>query len=232
MRVHPKRSNFILDCLPSREWNAIKADLKPVELSAGSLLFQPDRVAGFMYFPCNAVISFLGDTGEGGNVEVWSVGNEGLAGVSALLGGTKPFHGVVQVPGTAMMGKTANLRRHFQRRGAFHDALLRYYDYLLMQIAYVGVCNNSHSVEQRLGRWLLMIGDRAGTNRLKFTQDAIAGILGTRRATISVAAAALQSQGLISYLPGAITIESRKRLEKAACGCYGLIQYRKGNGGL
>jgi CRP-like cAMP-binding protein len=72
-----------------------------------------------------------------------------------------------------------------------------------------------------------MIGDRAGTKQLKFTQDAIAGILGTRRATISVAAAALQSQGLISYLPGEITIESRKGLEKAACRCYKFIDSRR-----
>ena len=72
-----------------------------------------------------------------------------------------------------------------------------------------------------------MIGDRAGTKQLQFTQDAIAGILGTRRATISVAAAALQSQGLISYSPGAITIESRRDLEKAACRCYKVINSRK-----
>jgi hypothetical protein len=227
MRVHHKRPNFILDHLPSSERNSLKADLKPIELLKGSVLFEPDRSADFTYFPCDSVISFLGDTGEGGSVEVWSVGNEGVAGLSGSFGGTKPFRGVVQVPGMAVMTKTANLQRHFQRRGAFHDAVMRYYDYLLLQIAYIGICNNNHSIEQRFGRWLLMIGDRAGTKQLKFTQDAIAGILGTRRATISVAAAALQSQGLISYLPGVITIESRKGLEKAACRCYKFIDSRR-----
>src|SRR5439155_13484669 len=97
------------------------------------------------------------------------------------------------------------------------------YHYLLMQVSYLGICNNSHSIEQRFSRWLLMIQDRTGSSELKFTQDAIAGVLGTRRATISVAAAALQAVGLISYTPGTITIRSRKRLLKAACRCYKVI---------
>ena len=227
MPFDAKRRNLILHNLPSSEWNSLKADLKPVELAKGAVLFEPDRTADVTYFPWDSVISFLGDTGEGGSVEVWSVGNEGVGGISSLFGGTKPFRAVVQVPGMALVAKTMNLRRHFQRRTAFHDALLRYYDYLLLQISYLGICNNNHSVEQRFGRWLLMIGDRAGTKQLQFTQDAIAGILGTRRATISVAAAALQSQGLISYSPGEITIESRRDLEKAACRCYKVINSRK-----
>jgi len=227
MPFDSKRRNFILHNLPSSEWTSLKADLKPVELPKGAVLFEPAGTADFTYFPWDSVISFLGDTGEGGSVEVWSVGNEGVGGLSSLFGGRKPFRGVVQVPGMALMAKTANLRRHFQRRAAFHDALLRYYDYLLLQISYLGICNNNHSIEQRFSRWLLMIGDRAGTKQLKFTQDAIAGILGMRRATISVAAARLQSQGLISYSPGAIIIESRRGLENTACRCYKFINSRK-----
>jgi CRP-like cAMP-binding protein len=223
IRVDLNRRNSILHSLPSAEWNLLKADLKSVELPKGAVLFEPDRSADFTYFPSDSVISFLGDTGEGGSVEVWSVGNEGVCGVLSLFGGTKPFRGIVQVPGMAFVAKTSSLRRHFQRGGAFHNQLLRYYDYLLVQISYLGICNNNHSIEERFIRWLLMIGDRAGTKQLKFTQDAIAAILGTRRATISVAAAALQSQGLISYSPGAIKIESRRGLEKAACRCYEFI---------
>ena len=219
--------NSILHSLPPSEFKLLEADLNPVELSKGEVLFEPDRRGDYVYFPSDGVISFLGDTGEGGSVEVWSVGYEGIAGLSSLSGTSKPFRGIVQVAGTALTGKTSSLRRHFQKSNAFHDAVLRYYDYLLVQISYVGICNHNHSIEQRLSRWLLMIGDRAGTTELKFTQDAIAGILGTRRATISVAAAALQSQGLISYSPGAIKIESRRGLEKASCRCYKFINSRK-----
>src|SRR6267142_531517 len=120
------------------------------------------------------------------------------------------------LPAREFKGISADLRpvllRHFQKGGAFHDALLRYYHYLLVQISCLGICNNNHGIEQRFTRWLLMMQDRIGSPELRFTQDAIAAVLGTRRATISVAAAALQSAGLISYTPGSITIRSRKRL--------------------
>ncbi len=227
MGANRRPSNSILQRLPTSEFNSISSELKQVELSKGSLVFQPDQLASHVYFPIDSVISFIGDTGEGGSIEVWAVGSEGVAGVSGILGRTKPFRGVVQVPGGALMAKASFLRRHFQKCAPFQGELLRYYHYLLVQISYLGICNNSHPIEQRFSRWLLMMQDRAGGNELKFTQDAIAGVLGTRRATISVAAAALQASGFISYTPGTITIRSRKALEQAACGCYKIITGRR-----
>ena len=76
--------NSILDSLPPSEFKLLKADLDPAELSKGEVLFEPDRRCDYVYFPSDGVISFLGDTGEGGSVEVWSVGNEGVAGLSAV----------------------------------------------------------------------------------------------------------------------------------------------------
>ena len=124
------------------------------------------------------------------------------------------------------MAKVQSFRRQFQKYTEFHDAILRYYDYLLVQISYLGICNNRHNIEQRFSRWLLMVQDRTRTAELKFTQDAIAGILGTRRATISVAAASLQNAGIISYTSGLIRIESRRKLQRLACRCYKVINSR------
>jgi hypothetical protein len=223
MVARKRCSNSILRDLPSTELASISPELSDVELSKGTLLFEPDAPTATVYFPTDSVISIMGDTGEGGSIEVWAVGSEGVAGFSGILGRTKPFRGVVQVAGRAHAAKTAVFRRCFQKCAAFHDAILGYFDYLLMQISYLGICNNNHPIEQRLCRWLLMVQDRAGTNELSFTQDAIAGSLGTRRATISVAAAALQSAGLIRYTPGTINIRSRRALENAACRCYKII---------
>ncbi|HYR92485.1 MAG TPA: Crp/Fnr family transcriptional regulator [Terriglobia bacterium] len=224
MPVNSNLRNGILHSLPAREFKGISADLRPVLLPRDATVLDPGERNEYIYFPTDSVISVLGDTGEGGSVEVWAVGNEGAAGMSTLFGRTKPFRGVVQVPGGALMAQASALRRHFQKGGAFHDALLRYYHYLLVQISCLGICNNNHGIEQRFTRWLLMMQDRIGSPELRFTQDAIAAVLGTRRATISVAAAALQSAGLISYTPGSITIRSRKRLLNAACRCYKVIR--------
>ena len=217
---HP---NAILRRLPPRDLNLIQQEVKHVDLVKGAVLFQPDRFESYTYFPITSVISFRGDTGEGGSVEVWAVGNDGFAGLSSIVGRTKPFRGIVQVTGAALMMPAASIQKHFQKRSAFHDALLKYLSDLFVQISYLGICNNTCSIEQRLGRWLLMVQNRAQSSNLKFTQDSIAEVLGTRRATISVAAAALQNAGLIRYSPGTITIRSRKALERAACRCYKVI---------
>ena len=227
MVVQKRYSNSILQGLPPGDFASLSSELNEVELARGALLFEPDIPAANIYFPIDSVISFVGDTGEGGSIEVWAVGREGVAEVSGILGKRKPFRGVVQVSGQALVSKGLVVQRCFQNCSAFHDAILSYYDNLLLQISYLGICNNLHPIEQRFCRWLLMVRDRARTNELRFTQEAIADILGTRRATISEAAAALQNAGLISYTPGSITIRSRKGLEKAACRCYKLINARR-----
>ncbi len=188
------------------------------------MLFDPEQNGDYTYFPVNSIISFSCGTERGRSVEVWAVGSEGVAGISGLLTKTKPFRGVVQVAGTALRSKTSVLRKRLEHSSDFNQALLSYVSYLLVQISYIGICNSRHPIEQRFSRWLLMTHDRLRDDVLNFTQGSIATVLGTRRATISVAAAALQNAGLISYTPGMITIRSRKALEDASCGCYRMIK--------
>src|SRR5215510_9745107 len=95
-------ANSILQSLPSRELHSVIPDLTHADLVKGSLLFERDVSTGNVYFPLTAVISFIGNTGGGGSLEVWSVGREGLAGIAAIFGRTKPFTGVVQIGGAAL----------------------------------------------------------------------------------------------------------------------------------
>jgi hypothetical protein len=48
-------------------------------------------------------------------------------------------------------------------------------------------------------------------------------MLGTRRASVTVAAGVLQKAGLIKYSRGMVTIVDRGKLENAACECYDII---------
>jgi CRP-like cAMP-binding protein len=202
--------------------------MESVRLPRDSAVIRAGERSDYLYFPTSSVISFFGDTGGGGSIEVWSVGHEGAAGILDLLGGLTPFAGVVRVPGTAIRAETAALRKHFEKNNAFHEAALAYFQFLMKEVSYLGICNHSHPLVQRLSRWLLVMEDRVGARILYFTQDCIAGSLGTRRATISVAAAELQAAGLIRYTPGAITITSRRGLRKIACDCYRYINIKRG----
>jgi CRP-like cAMP-binding protein len=217
------RRNSILEGLGAEGFGKISRELETVTLLKDDVVVPEGEKNAYLYFPTSAVISFLGETGQGGSIEVWSVGREGAAGVSGILGREAPFSGVVQISGHALRAKTSMLREHFERSRAFRRAIGGYLHYLLTQTSCLGICNNIHPLVQRFSRWLLVMERRVGKRSLNFTHDGIAALLGTRRATISVAAAELQASGAISYTPGAITIASRRKLARSACGCHKAI---------
>jgi len=69
-----------------------------------------------------------------------------------------------------------------------------------------------------------MSHDRILEDNLPLTQEFLATMLGTRRSSVTVAAGALQKAGLIAYTRGSVKILNRKKLEDAACDCYGIVQ--------
>src|SRR5437588_12782315 len=93
--------NRILGSLPPEELESIASDLSVVDLPRNQLLYQPAAPNEWIYFPEQSVISFLGNTGNDGNVELWSVGSEGLAGISGILATSTPFRAAVLLEGSA-----------------------------------------------------------------------------------------------------------------------------------
>lgn len=86
------------------------------------------------------------------------------------------------------------------------------------------LCNQHHSVVQRLSRMLLQNLDRLQSNSIKMTQELIANVLGTRRERVSEAAGSLQRAGLIRYRRGYIDVLDRPGLEDVACECYAAVK--------
>jgi hypothetical protein len=125
--------------------------------------------------------------------------------------------------------KTSAFRRFLADAPKFHNLLLRYTLALMNQIAQSAACNRTHTVDERCARWLLMTHDRVSSDTFPLTQEFMAQMLGVHRPTVSVAAGMLQKAGLIRYVRGVITVEDRKGLESAACGCYRSItkQYER-----
>jgi Mn-dependent DtxR family transcriptional regulator len=68
-----------------------------------------------------------------------------------------------------------------------------------------------------------MINDRMNTTELRITQDLLAHLLGTRRATVTQAANQLQDNGLIELVRARVRFLDRAGLEKKACSCYAII---------
>jgi hypothetical protein len=105
------KGNSILESLPGREFAVISRNLEPVFLSKDVALFRQGKGSEYLYFPTGSVISFIGDTEGGGGIEVWSVGSEGAAGISGVLGRATPFLGVVPGSGNSVARKSVSFSR-------------------------------------------------------------------------------------------------------------------------
>src|SRR5436190_1684721 len=91
-------------------------------------------------------------------------------------------------------------------------------------IAQSSICNCYHTLQERLCRWLLVARDAVQGDVLLLTHDVIARLLGTRRASVTVAAGLLQRAGLIQIRRGQITIIDPAGLESMSCECYAVLR--------
>jgi CRP-like cAMP-binding protein len=92
-----------------------------------------------------------------------------------------------------------------------------------LQLEQLAACNLLHEVKPRLARWLLMAADRSLEEDLPLTHKQLARLLGSRRASVSVAANTLQELGAIKYERGTMYILNRRKLEEASCECYEIV---------
>jgi CRP-like cAMP-binding protein len=162
---------------------------------------------------------------NGASAEIAGVGNEGMLGISLIMGGeTTPSRAIVQTAGYGYRLKAALMLQEFNRAGPVLRLLLRYTQALLTQMSLTAACNRHHSVEQQLCRWLLLTLDRLPSNELTMTQELIASMLGVRREGVTEAAGNLQQAGIIRYRRGHITVIDRSGLNSHVCECYDVVK--------
>lgn len=215
--------NRLLGLLPPDEWARLQPHLEPVALGPGDPIYHPDEPIPYVYFPTTLIGSLVVVMDDGQSSEWGTVGNEGMIGLPLFLeDDSLPSRAFCQGAGEGFRMKAAAFREQ-SRDGSLHSLLHRYTLALLNQVAQSAACNRLHSFEERCARWLLMTHDRCGKDQFDLKQEFLAQMLGTRRATVSVAAGILQKAGFIRYTRGRITVVDREGLESAACECYARI---------
>jgi CRP-like cAMP-binding protein len=214
-------TNRLLDALPFKDREQLLANCEAIELVFGEVLYRANEPVSNVYFPTGGFISLVTSVDSSANLEVVLVGNEGILGVSLMLGvDVAPFYSLVQGAGPALRITTTAFLRQLENSPALQSELKRYLYVLIRQLAQTAICTRYHLVESRLARWLLMTQDRAHSDRFHVTHVFLAYILGVRRVGITKAANSLLKKNLISYKRGDITILDRAGLEAASCECY------------
>jgi CRP-like cAMP-binding protein len=170
-------------------------------------------------------VSKLCRIANGASAEIAVVGNEGVIGIAAIMGGKSVAAlAVVQSAGCAYQTTAELFRQEFERGTLFQISILRYAQALITQMAQTVACNRHHSLDQQLCRWLLLSLDCLSSNEIAMTQELIATHHGVRRESVTVAAGKLQQAGLIQYVRGHISVLDRAALEARACECYAVVK--------
>jgi CRP-like cAMP-binding protein len=218
-----QQANQLLRALSPADYALLVPHLRRVTLAAGEIISKPHARARYAYFPETAVLSLIIVMEDGAGVEAATVGNEGVAGLSAFLGeGAMSTRCLAQIAGDAQRLPVFALLAAVAKSAALDALLRRYAQAFINQLAQSVACNRLHTIDQRCARWLLMTHDRiGGGDAFDLTQEFLSFMLGVRREGVSAASRTLQRLGIIRYRRGHISVLDRPALERASCECYG-----------
>lgn len=217
--------NQLLASLPADALDRLTPHLELVELTQGEVIHDAGDIRLHVYFPVDAIVSLLYVMESGATAEFSVVGNEGVVGIAAFMGGASmPNQAVVHSSGQAYRLSLKWVKTEIDNHSELLGSVLRYTQSLITQMAQTAVCNRHHSIKQQLCRWLLLTLDRQEDNQLNMTQELIANMLGVRREGITDAAGKLQKLGVIEYCRGQITVLDRPMLEELCCECYEVVK--------
>ncbi len=220
--------NLILRGLPRKESSQLFPAMEFVRLKLHQVLHEPGEPIRSGYFLNHGLGSLLTTHPDGKTVEVGLTGNEGFIGLPVIFGfKTSALRVVTQADGSVYRIEVSTLLSMLPRCPELKKQLQRFSMVLGMQSTQLAACNRLHDVTERLARWLLMSHDRIGGSLLPLTQEFLAQMLGSRRASVTGAAGILQRAGAIEYSRGSVSIINRRRLEESSCDCYVAIERQK-----
>jgi CRP-like cAMP-binding protein len=217
--------NRLLAALSGGDAARLRPHFERVALTQGRTLQKAQAPLDYVYFPEAGVVSLTRPLKDGAAIEVALLGREGMVGTTLLTGAdTTALEALAQMPGAAWRLPASVLLEAMERHPGFKASLLRFTQALLLQIYQTAACNGRHTLEQRLARWLLMVRDRVDRDELPLKHEFIALLLGTRRASVSVAMAGFKAAGLVAAGHGHVILLDRRGLERTACECYRTIR--------
>src|ERR1043165_5036350 len=123
----PRPANKILRALPHEEFERLRPKLRDVSFDIGKIVYQAEEPIESVYFINHGIISWLATLEDGNTVEAGVIGNEGLAGMSVLLGAdSTPNQALCQSDVHALRISRADIITEFRRNEKLNALILRF----------------------------------------------------------------------------------------------------------
>jgi CRP-like cAMP-binding protein len=217
--------NGLLSRLPEQEFLRLRALMESVTLKFQHVVCELHDPIKHVYFPGRGVVSAVTPMRDGSLIEVASIGNEGMIGLTALMEEkAAPTRLVVQVEVDALRMNADVFRSQMNVAGPLRRIVVLYSTAYRFQESQSAACNGLHSIQQRCCRWILMAHDRELKKKFALTHEFLARLLGVRRVSVTLVLKPLQEAGLIENHRGTVRVLDQKLLEAEACECYRVVR--------
>jgi CRP-like cAMP-binding protein len=227
---HREPRNHLLEGLSPNDWTSVEPLLERVNLAVSQTIESPGEVSPWLHFPESAIISVVNTLADGRRVEVGTVGNEGMSGLSAWHEAeSDDSHSVCSVAGATLRAHASEIIAVANHQPAIRRLLNRYAGAYITLVSQGTACNRVHGLEQRCARWLLMTHDRLRGSHLLLTRDFLAVMLGVPPEGATLAIRSLRAHGLIRASRRRVDIIDRAGLERMSCECYQVVRDHFGN---
>ena len=214
------RNNGVLAAI-GEDRDLIHPHLREVTLKAGQVLCEPGDPIRHVWFLHSGAVSKLIAFEDGSEIECALIGREGAVGAASVLGLRRSVtRDVCHVEARAWRIEAARLVDACSASPRMKEVIEQYMARKLCTAIRNGACNASHSVEQRLSRWLLTCSDVLASDEIALSQDVFAKMLGVQRTSVNPTLRALQAAGGVALSRSRVTIRDRAVLNRHACECY------------
>jgi CRP-like cAMP-binding protein len=226
MMTEPPRvglRNQLIARMRPEDWSLLAPNLEPVTLKERQMVEVPGKPISHLYFIEAGVISVVVFNSEDYRIEAGIIGNEGMTGVSLVMGDTRAQHSAyMQIAGRGHRIPAAAFCEALKHSRSLSALMLRSAQAFMIQTAHTALANGRARLVERLARWLLMVHDRMDTDAVPLTHEFLAVMLGVRRAGVTVALNIFEQRGFIARQRGQLTIINRAGIEKVAGSFYGM----------
>lgn len=207
--------------LTSEDFSLLHNHLSQKDVRAGAALHRYGETVDDVFFPNSGVVTMTLPLDQGRGVGVAFVGFDGIVGgFAAAALAPASCDSEVLIAGQVTQVSASAFRYALSRSPTLRHRTAQFDNSLIAQSQRIALCNAAHSVEARICRCLLEVQDRVGGDRISFTQDTLARLLGVRRTTITLVAGRLEMVGALNCRRGFMQIVDRTVLERHCCECY------------
>jgi len=218
--------------------NRLLASLKPQDIelllpsftlhecAAGKILQEAGSDVRYAWFPLEAAAaSFVVAADSNHLVDAALIGNEGAVGGLVSTGRLPAYaRAHVQFSGRFLRLPLTALAQAKMQSPSIANWVARYSDCLVAQLFQSAACNASHTIAQRLARWLIATHDRIGRDEIVITQEQLGEMLGVGRSFINRSLRQFGSAGILGSRRRRILILDIDRLNAMACDCNDRIR--------